>query len=765
MCDATVRNSRTRGSEDEVDEFVATFLTRYHAMRNVQSYAKIGNEIASLSECIVNSWSDLNKNMKFEASIRNKWNKMSVNQRKKLLLEAWPNISQFRRPDIVVDFQRANGPSEIDDKTKSSMLWPYINQQSLTTDLVLPYFLSHRGGHTPNVFFFSDAVWPGFSVFHGRIPPSWTASTCSGHIIIQDPSTSNRYASLVSDSDINQRLETHCQKIPVSEGYLTLIVQKGIYEFLVKVCELLKPEPPPQGQTVPLPPINLQRLLSDESGLAELPHTPYSLPADFNVISLLACVEAKFSASESHIWDLREDPRYFAETLYAQENSKEKDMWSQTIRTVIAEAYTDLQTWSQLRRLLTDLQKCLERDKKQFQANNALNEELQLAFQKLITFLVPMCRCQVTRLITAISGDINSFGMKKFQSAFKRLCDERNWTISVLPSLIDALGHALQKEHSSNKSISPLAMRIISDLSIVTVCFREMNFFQPWAMELLTEMRSKSEEEKQELYQDWELIARSREIFETEIEGFDFSNLGKPDGGRFSCPTQNLVSERSVNKQRRAEKALDDFWNQKMNKRTEGNENNEMTLANLVFESLSIKRTLHRTPEWTETTYAENKSVSQNPTTGPLSQSDIDFELRFRTTATIGQEENNDNTRFRTKPKSRGATTPQVKAPVEVNDVCNAESKPKFTVKEETIEKLPGEIPWTAFLKMMKAAGFCKYNMFGSARNFFKGERTIQIHEPHGQHGRKLPFTMARSIGRRLTSNFGLNYESFMVGG
>jgi hypothetical protein len=58
-----------------------------------------------------------------EETIRTRWSKMSNSQKKRRLLEAWPNMSTHHRPDVEAWRKQA--------KTKEAYLWPYINLEDL----------------------------------------------------------------------------------------------------------------------------------------------------------------------------------------------------------------------------------------------------------------------------------------------------------------------------------------------------------------------------------------------------------------------------------------------------------------------------------------------------------------------------------------------------------------------------------------------------------------------------------------------------------
>lgn len=79
---------------------------------------------------------------------------------------------------------------------------------------------------------------------------------------------------------------------------------------------------------------------------------------------------------------------------------------------------------------------------------------------------------------------------------------------------------------------------------------------------------------------------------------------------------------------------------------------------------------------------------------------------------------------------------------------------------------LPGEIAWTDFLFAMTACGFAPEKLYGSVWQFtplrMDVERSIQFHEPHPKG--KIPYRIARRMGRRLARAYGWVGEMFVLG-
>jgi hypothetical protein len=77
----------------------------------------------------------------------------------------------------------------------------------------------------------------------------------------------------------------------------------------------------------------------------------------------------------------------------------------------------------------------------------------------------------------------------------------------------------------------------------------------------------------------------------------------------------------------------------------------------------------------------------------------------------------------------------------------------------------PGEIPWNDFLHAMCTTAFTVEKLYGSVWQFtprnLDVERSIQFHEPHPIA--KIPFLVARRIGRRLNRAYGWHGQMFAL--
>ncbi|KAI7968220.1 hypothetical protein EIK77_010390 [Talaromyces pinophilus] len=193
-----------------------------------------------------------------------------------------------------------------------------------------------------------------------------------------------------------------------------------------------------------------------------------------------------------------------------------------------------------------------------------------------------------------------------------------------------------------------------------------------------------------------------------------------------------------------------------------------MTQENAVYVMLSrLSKAIQRTPEWVEPQKQPSK-----PKAPEISPAEIRSELVYRTEKAT---EPAIQTQPKTKVKSRGEPTKSANiVEPELNPRID-DAQPLFKVDKRAFKVFstlffqpsqssqPGEIPWNDFLHAMASTAFAVEKLYGSVWQFSPRnsdvERSIQFHEPHPIA--KIPFRMARRIGRRLNRAYGWNGDMF----
>ncbi|KZM19336.1 hypothetical protein ST47_g9534 [Ascochyta rabiei] len=186
------------------------------------------------------------------------WTMKTVAQRRKILLAAWPDMPEVHRPDNVVATEHAT-PGTIPDR----FVWPFINQEDLTKPRTLLIFLNARGRKTP---------W-GFSAIETQFSPALR---------------------------IQQRILTFL--FACARALLWDLTDDVLFKGPVQ-------EEPSITQI-------LEKKDAEHSSFTDILNlAPYHGWDSSNFSRLRGYIKGALSTQKNHIWVLREDPGYFADTV------------------------------------------------------------------------------------------------------------------------------------------------------------------------------------------------------------------------------------------------------------------------------------------------------------------------------------------------------------------------------------------------------------------------------------------------------------------
>ena len=222
-----------------------------------------------------------------------------------------------------------------------------------------------------------------------------------------------------------------------------------------------------------------------------------------------------------------------------------------------------------------------------------------------------------------------------------------------------------------------------------------------------------------------------------------------------------------------AEKNLDTFWalvDGRCKEKTNGNV--QEMLGNILKE-----RQLQRTPDWVESTgeMVESQGGSEpDAVSNQLAATEFQSRTENTITAAISYAKERQKTKTRGIPGTSSSTTGQDAGDLPDEDIAT----PIFEVSKRgfkvfttlfytpSAEEPPGETPWTDFLSAMASVGFSIKKLEGSAWMFApvddEWNQSIIFHEPHPSS--KIPFQVARRIGRRLWRRYGWTSANFRRG-
>ncbi|KAF9907345.1 hypothetical protein EC991_010994 [Linnemannia zychae] len=768
---------------------------------------------------IFKDWTLLNHIVqRHEATIQKRWLKKTREQRKSTLLSAWPNMSATHRPDMEAFFrEKSRGPTAF----KEAYLWPHINQEDLLKSKLFLIFLNARGRNFPSAFSAADHESFRFATTSGKV----TAAFLNEYtMMFTGRNTPETYGQLYSWDDHTEAAAWLFSGRGVHPGYglQVLEVQERIYHFLLECCLHVLHDMPRESLMVDDSPIEpeppaLSIIDGRSNSLAAVAAmAPYRLPASLNLARLQDLVATKRSATEDHIWSLREDPSYFADfVLDMKEHRQEllldtkgrlhsltrphptKRFWERVAGSVISEAYLYLEIWSDLHSQIGKVMSLQQKYESAIKYEDDLPKELLEAFlelehsldqyakgpiQVLKTIVVasPPLRALFLRLPEEGKGNIIQVVQKpgstwdrtqnRLMWLFQTLWDDQQRHLCGLHLILDEMEHLVENDPKARNLFSSRVTNIVADLSLISECQHQISLYKPWASTFETEAASRQSELKSKYIQRTSTL----QGLDTALKQISFADAD-PSDGRFFYPVEERRTRENTEAMQKAERALDSFWDnldkaimQKINV------SRDAPLMNLLLD----QRILHRTPDWVEPDPALPPSDRQKENeleeiVKPLSRLFFDNEHRKQ-----GKADTGGKARQKTKVKTRGVavTTPSSEEPSHPPSTSQSiDPQPTFMVDKRALKVFstlfyrpsnnaqPGEIPWNDFLYAMSVTGFAIEKLYGSIWHFMPSkldvERSIQFHEPHPSN--KIPFKTARRFGRRLFRAYGWRGDMF----
>lgn len=574
--------------------------------------------------------------------INTRWCKFGKSRREEILRSAWPKISTFHRPDYW-KFQN-EAPHNLVSGTafRDAYMWPWINLEDLSARNVFPLFLHTRGHNDPDRFALADwdsiqfgsnvsAIMPCFLARHTMMFANRKTPEDYGEIFVwddKDVQEASRWTKAGRIKDWPNKDNPHgwflCGKgLLPGPGLLVLEIQEGILHFLLQVCKHILQDIPDDKLTSnmysiqPLMTLPMETVDGFASFAVMAAEAPYRLPANMDLPRLESLVAARKSAAEDHIWALREDPGYFADTIleykehrvelledtYGQQHpllaANEKDkFWAQTICTVVREAYCSLEMWAQLHFQVNGLRRLQIKHAKNIHIDKELPEEYLEALLAFLFYLeevdvIPKVRLQrcapaspplrpyFNRRPRQDSNESAWEAVRKLRinrkgepyEALKLLPKEARRVVDLLQLLwesrlefhimglqfvIDTLERQIEKHEEAKQMISPYVSAQISDLAVLGEATRQVLLYQPWAQTFVHCQASRPEEDKIKFnYQNkaYKLV----DSVSYMLNWSEFVKFVKPDKKRFCYPIDKRRTKENVEAMLSAECNLDKF--------------------------------------------------------------------------------------------------------------------------------------------------------------------------------------------------------------
>ncbi|KAK4151230.1 hypothetical protein C8A00DRAFT_36130 [Chaetomidium leptoderma] len=760
-----------------------------------------------------------------EETIQKRWIKKSGQQRRKVLLECWPGMSAVHRPDIEAFRKETKKQRDQETKYRESFLWPYINQEDLTTPKSLPLLLNARARHHPALFSAADITAIRFGVVTTAIVPVFLNEYV---MILNGAMDADKYGELIAWDDHPDAFEwmhTEKQFLP-GDGLIVLEIQERILRFLLDCSKTILHDIPADKLTCGTYPVQPEPHLTTEAeanGFESLAvmaaEAPYRLPArlDFKRMELL--LEAKVSAAKDLIWALREDPGYFADRIVdIREHRQEmlKDIMgnvhpalrpgagaivgARVIGNLVIEAYSELEIFTELHRQAMELR--LLHDN--YAARLSPIEDLPEDFlDRLLTFRHYLRQAAKGPLAALRHNVVASPPMRRFfvrepppdattsriavmsrpGNTLTKVEGHLHWLLSTLwedghtlfladmPLVLDELERLLQAEPRAADLISSRVAEIISNASIISQCLGQINQYQPWARGF----ESAEVDKLEDIQQGFAVWAKPLSYMLKGIRDQDFvriADLGDPSHRRFFYPAEKRRTKENVEALRRAEQNLGDFW-RAVDEIVDFN--CEHLQGTVVRALLSEKRMFQSTPEWVDSgSVTEKKEQQRNAAGGGVESLFKPLSTLYFSEETAAQSKVPRTTKTKTKGESKETYLPPIShepvdtgaepTPVRVDSRALKVFRTLFF--NPGVTSSPGEVAWQDFIYAMTSTGlFSAEKLYGSAWQFQRldteSQTRIQFHQPHPRG--KIPFTMARSMGRRLTRAFGWIGEMFVL--
>ncbi|KAF4445028.1 hypothetical protein FACUT_230 [Fusarium acutatum] len=561
------------------------------------------------------------------------------------------------------DFWRqAQTNAEVKVKQHSSILWPYMNKESLGKPMPFLLLLNSRGRHRPPLFLDTDAQY-----FH--------KARLTDMVLVTQYLTENMKLLLrgvfdevygtvkkfpeappgvwlhLSNKDYDWPTSTiYGKEWPVwqystASGMVILEIQERLTDFLVKYCYRILHEIEPYNSFSEAYPVQPEPELPSntqteglQTSLTEITfEAPYRAPTRLNFANLEKLFAVRAAGAEDHVWAMREDPNYFAEQIsdiydHVQligDTREHKSKWGAAIGQVLADAYTMIEAFTEAHRITKRL-------------------------------------CQLQEKYTSVV------------TPTEKLPDEYNNHIRHFLSFV-------------------LTMREY---------FASLERFEPWSRGFGGQVDDDSMEWSRDFIRARiDILEQIHEAFEsTPVPGplpFLENKLGK-----FTYPEHRRRNTENVEMMRRAESNLDAFW------------------ARADRYLYDRTKNMNHTPEWVEPTKEKRKVLDIEQLLSTfffgLSINDRDTKAPGRLSVKPAK------TKLKTRGTTIESTETDEAPAEAMAEVALKDPKPVFKVDRRALKTFrilfydpdatsaPGEVPWNDFLHALTSVGLAAEKLYGS---------------------------------------------------
>ena len=618
-----------------------------------------------------------------EATIQRRWAKKGTKQRLAIIVPAWGSkMAAVHRPDFDA-FKKESPQQRVADggtRYRDSFLWPYINQEDLSGAKTLPLLLNARARHPPSAFAGVDGEAMHVGHVCGAIVPiflnEWT-------MMLNGITKDEDYGRLVA-WDEDEDAATWClrrkQYMP-GEGLLILEAQQRLMAFLVKCCRQILHDIPKEDlvNDAKFPVLAEPTLKSEvevngfESLAVMAAEAPYRLPARIDLERVESLLAARLSATEDHLWALREDPGYLIDTLADHREHRQEQvldgkgkrhpvldkpyadiLWIRCISGMLTRSFYQLEAISELHEQAKQLRALHAKYGQSISPMKDLPDEYLYAILKFRYFLSQTAKGPQKRLSQSfppsppvrnfwrrIGGDglsaavelqgIPSPGKTKMDRARDDLWrmlsiiweDGRDLFLLKLTTVVDELNRLIESEPLVKNQVSSFIAYTIGFLSVLTECTRQLENYQPWA----NSFDNAAVDHQEKIEKEWGNFQKRAVPILKAVDFQDNKKIGFGDmaDGRYAYPIDKRRTKENVEALRRAEANLDDFW-AAIDKCLYSKAGNLKGTA--LGHLLSQDRVLQRTPEWVEPPRKSSKETTDTTKSKqPASTADADLDF------------------------------------------------------------------------------------------------------------------------------------------
>lgn len=743
--------------------------------------------------------------LRHEATIQNRWVRKSKPKRRAVLSEAWPDMPKEHQADVAA-WKRKSKDTIVDSANADAYLMPYMNLEDLSKTEPLPLLLNSRGRNPPNAFAHSDVAAYRVGLITRSIDRPFLKEWV---MMFNGQTTPETYGKLYHWDDHPDAFfwSMEVRGLLPGDGLNCLKIQERIYSFLVKCCLIILHDIPRDDITGPAyPEVEEPPRLSannTETGTTSLTVTSfessYRLPSRLDLDRLESVVTAQVAELEDEIWNLRDDPEAFANAVLEIKEHRQEMLldsngkthpvldpirmhtfWQRVISSLVVDKFVALGVWHVVLEKVQKLRRLMDKHKSRLDPAQDLPEELAMAFYELWTVLERMEVGPVSTLKISFPGSppmrshferepppnphtpkiilhskniTRSKAEQDFLATIRMLWDDEERRLLTTHTLLDSIDHLIQKEPSVKALLTSYIREQLGQFALFSECLHQLKLFQPWAD------RFEDKIVKVQAEIDRDFVARTKWMghISQMSYGQGFVELGIPTDGRFRYPAGKKPTRENVEQMRSAEAALDQFWAAFL-------QTYEHTLSPCLVDIL-VRRERHRTGPYVEPVKKGSAKESDASLGAPFGGLKID-EQKVAPTAP------------KTKVKTKGVAAPEADSSSSPAPQAPAESEATFQVDKRAIKVFnalffsndlaqqsgSGETNWTDFVYAMTQTGFSAEKIYGSVWHFepskLDEKKSIQVHEPHPSS--KIPFWLARRIGRRLSRTYGWDRSMFV---